>query len=81
MERSDYCNDTQMVLGGMTRVPELKPLSQINFCNETHECGHACRGCHGEKKCLPCLEPGCREAEQLTKDDTCIICKASALDD
>ena len=79
MERNDFNNDVEMTFGRVARVPDARPLTLIGFCGEEHSCGHACKGCYGESEHLPCLEPECREEEQLTKDDVCTVCKASGL--
>jgi E3 ubiquitin-protein ligase MYCBP2 len=54
-------------------------------CNKMLPCGHACKGCAGETKCPPCLEPECiaKMPENLkpnvTCDDFCTICYATAV--
>lgn len=42
------------------RKPDCFNLMQKS-CNKVLQCGHPCRGCAGELKCLPCLEPECIE--------------------
>lgn len=54
-------------------------------CNKLLPCGHPCRGCAGETRCLPCLEPECIEKMEPSQqpkvncDDFCTICYATAV--
>lgn len=53
-----------------------------NCCGKTLPCGHACLGCKGELKCLPCLNENCyKNTVGLTQheDDYCGICWTGAL--
>jgi len=63
------------------RVPVLKPLTNLNFCDEELDCGHACGGCRGEADHLPCLEVQCRAQDKVTKHDSCQVCASSNLGD
>lgn len=46
------------------------------------ECGHACCGVKGEKKCPPCFLEQCKEKNKLQQqgeDDYCNICFVESL--
>ena len=65
-----------MMYAQNSRVPELKPLTEIRPCNHELDCGHACGGCKGEaeNEHLPCLEVECRSGDKATKLDNCQVC-------
>ena len=54
-----------MMYAQASRVPELKPLTEIRPSQHVHDCGHTSGGCKGEREedRLPCLEPTCRSAD------------------
>ena len=55
-----------------------------NSCDKVLECGHACHGYHGEKKCLPCLAETCvdlkpEETHFENSESYCAMCNVCEL--